>query len=97
MEEQLSALRERAGTEAAGYGRTIEELRNELQRMGQTLGRVERERLDTQTGLQNDVQRLRQRMFEMRNDLIRMQGAIDTLLTEFGRSTVGSAGYVWGW
>ena len=80
MEEQLKALRERAGTEAVTYGQTIEQLRSELQRMGQTLGRVEKERLDAETGLKTEVQRLRQRVYELRNDLIKMQGAVDMLL-----------------
>jgi hypothetical protein len=65
--------------------------------MGQVLGRVEHERLDVQTNLKNDVQRLRQRVYELRNDLVKMQGAVDMLLTECDRSTVGSAGFTWGW
>jgi chromosome segregation ATPase len=97
MEEQLNAFRERAGNEAAGHGRALDELRNDLQRMGQVLGRVERERADVQTDLKNEVQKLRQQVSELRNELTRTQGVVNMMLNECDRSTVGSAGRTWGW
>lgn len=97
MEEQFNAFRERAGNEAAGHGRALDELRNDLQRMGQVLGRVERERADVQTDLKNEVQKLRQQVSELRNELTRTQGIVSMMLNECDRSTVGSAGRTWGW
>ncbi|HSV99577.1 MAG TPA: hypothetical protein VLI39_05350 [Sedimentisphaerales bacterium] len=97
MEEQLNVLRERAGNEAAGHGRALDELRNDLQRMGQVLGRVERERADVQTDLKNEVQKLRQQVSELRNELTRTQGVVNMMLNQCDRSTVGSAGRTWGW
>ncbi|MEN6337276.1 MAG: hypothetical protein ABFE01_23725, partial [Phycisphaerales bacterium] len=97
MEEQLNGLRERAGADAEGYGRAIEDMRNDLQRMGKVLGRVEQERLGAQGDIKNEVQKLRERVYQLRNDLVKMQGAVDMLLSECDRSTVGSAGFVWGW
>jgi len=34
---------------------------------------------------------------ELREGQLRMQGAVDMLLSQSGRSTVGSGGYTWGW
>jgi len=97
LEEQLNVLRERAGTETAGYGRNLEQLRVELQRMGQTVGRIEQERLSSYSGVTTNVDQLRQQVCDLRADVLRMQGTVDALLGQAGRSTVGSGGYTWGW
>jgi hypothetical protein len=75
----------------------VDRLRTDLQRMGQTVGRVEQERLNAQVGLQNEVQRLRDQVSNLRGNLMQMQGVVSAMLAQSGRSTVGSAGYTWGW
>jgi hypothetical protein len=75
----------------------IGRLRMDVQRMGETIGRVERDGFDAQIGLQNEVDRLRDQIGGLRGHLMQVQGALGTMLAQSGRSTVGSAGYTWGW
>ncbi len=97
MEEQLNAFRERVGNQTAEHSRAVDELRNDLHRMGQVLGRIEQERADAQTDLKDEVQKLRQQVSELRTELTRTQGIVNMMFSECDRSTVGSAGRIWGW
>ena len=65
--------------------------------MGQTIGRLERERLDAQAALKGRVQQLEGQVSALGKDLALVQGSLNMLLSQMGRSTVGSAGYPWGW
>ena len=97
MDEQLRAAAKEAGTGAQAFRKEMDRLRTSVQRMGQTLGRIERERADAQTGLKNEVQELRGQLSRLREDLALVQGSLNMLLSQMGRSTVGSAGYIWAW
>jgi len=48
-------------------------------------------------GLDSEVQRLRDQVANLRGNLMQVQGTLNVMLAQSGRSTVGSAGYAWGW
>lgn len=97
LEEQMKVGTERAGIGTAAYRQELDGLRTDLLRMGQTIGRLERERLDTQAALNGRVRQLESQVSELGKDLALVQGSLNMLLSQMGRSTVGSAGYPWGW
>jgi chromosome segregation ATPase len=97
LNEQLKAAVTQAATGAATSQQQWKRLRADVQRMEQTLGQIERERLNTQTGLSTEVQELREQVADLRGNVMRVQGVLSTMLAQSGRSTVGSAGYTWGW
>jgi chromosome segregation ATPase len=97
LEERLKAATERTGTGTETFRKEFDSLRADLQRMSQTIGRLERERLDTQAVLQSRVRQLETQVSELRKDLALVQGTLNMMLSQMGRSTVGSAGYPWGW
>jgi chromosome segregation ATPase len=97
MDERLKVATERAGTGTEAFRKELDSLRTDMQRMGLTLGRLERERLDAQAGLKNQVQQLDRQVSELRKDVLLVQGSLNMLLSQMGRSTVGSAGCPWGW
>jgi chromosome segregation ATPase len=96
LEEQLKIATERGGTGMA-FRRELDGLCTDVRRMGQTIGRLERERLDAQAALQGQVQQLEGQVSALGKDLALVQGSLNMLLSQMGRSTVGSAGYPWGW
>jgi chromosome segregation ATPase len=90
VEQQLAAVRERAEAEAKTCSQQRDSLRQDLQRMGRTIGQVEQGRLKAEGEIKADVQ-------ELRGELGQVRGTLRKLLTQNDRSTVGSAGYTWGW
>jgi predicted nuclease with TOPRIM domain len=97
LNEQLKGALEQATAGTATSREQWERLRADVQRTDQTLRQMERERLHTQTCLQNDVQELREQVADLRGNVMRVQGTLSAMLAQSGRSTVGSAGYTWGW
>jgi chromosome segregation ATPase len=93
----LRALKEHFGATSEAVSRKVDELCTDLQRLGQTIGRLERERLDAQKTLKNEVNQLRQGTQQLSEELARTQGALQMLLAEANQSTVGSAGLSWAW
>lgn len=96
-EERLKVATERTGTGTEAFRKEFDSLRADLQRMGQTIGRLEREKLDAQAALKGRVWQLESQVSELGKDLTLVQGSLNMLLSQMGRSTVGSAGYPWGW
>jgi len=90
VEQQLGNVRERADAEAKTRDQQRDSVRKDLQRMGRTVGQIEQGRLKAEGDLKADVQ-------ELREDLGQVRGTLKRLLTQNDRSTVGSAGYTWGW
>jgi chromosome segregation ATPase len=97
MNEQLKAATERATVGTGALRQEVDRLRTDLQRMGHAVGRIEQERMDAQIDLRNDVQLLRDQVGDLRGHVMRMEGVVGAMLAQSGRSTVGSAGYTWGW
>ena len=97
LSEQLKAALERGKAEAQCLQQQIDRLHMDLGGMGQTVGRMERERVEAQAGLREEVQRLHGQLDELRGKLGQMQGTLNMMLSPLGRGTVGSAGYPWGW
>jgi chromosome segregation ATPase len=97
LNEQLRTATERATVGTGALRQEVDRLRTDLQRMGQTVGRIERERLDAQVALEDNVQQLRDHIGDLRGNQMQMQGVLSAMLAQSGRSTVGSAGYTWGW
>jgi chromosome segregation ATPase len=90
VEQQLGNVRERADAEAKTRDQQRDSVRKDLQRMGRTVGQIEQGRLKAEGDLKADVQ-------ELREDLGQVRGTLKRMLTQNDRSTVGSAGYTWGW
>jgi chromosome segregation ATPase len=90
VEKQLGAVKEQTNTDAKIHGQQLDGVRKDLQRMGRTVGELEQGRLKAEADLKADVQNLR-------GELGQVRGTLHRLLTESDRSTVGSAGYTWGW
>ena len=97
LEERLKVATERAGIGTAAYRQELDGLRMDLLRMGLTIGRLEREKLDAQAALRGRVQQLEGQVSELGKDLALVQGSLNMMLSQMGRSTVGSAGCPWGW
>jgi hypothetical protein len=97
LEERLKVATERAGVGTAAYRQELDGLRMDLLRMGLTIGRLEREKLDAQAALRGRVQQLEGQVSELGKDLALVQGSLNMMLSQMGRSTVGSAGCPWGW
>jgi chromosome segregation ATPase len=87
--EQMKALAVQADTTRASVSREISVVRTDLQRMGQTLGRIEQERLKAETSLTTSVGELRSQV----QQLSQIQHELDLALLQAHRSTVGSAAY----
>ncbi len=96
-DERVSALKEHCSATSEELRRAVEQLHTDLQRMGQTVGRTEQERLEANSGLQEQVEQLGKCTQQLREELARTQGALQMLLAEANRSTVGSAGLSWAW
>jgi chromosome segregation ATPase len=97
MDERMGALKEHCGATSEKLRREVEQLHTDLQRMGRSIGRMEQERLETESGLKQQVEQLGQCTQQLREELARTQGALQMLLAEANRSTVGSAGLSWAW
>ena len=97
LEERRKVATEHAGTGTEAFRKELDGLRTDLLRMGQAIGRLERERLDAQAALKSQVQQLDRQVSELGKDLALVQGSLNMLLSQMGRSTVGSAGCPWGW
>jgi hypothetical protein len=85
----MKALAVQADTARACVSREISVVRTDLQRMGQTLGRIEQERLKAETSLTTSVGELRSQV----QQLSQIQHELDLALLQAHRSTVGSAAY----
>jgi len=91
-EEQMKALAAQMGTTRESLNREISAVRTDLRRMGQTLGRIEQERLEDQSNLTTNVEKLRGHLEEMQQ-LYQTQRDLELALLQAHRSTVGSAAY----
>ncbi len=97
LDERLQTTTERAGTGTEAFRKELDSLRTDMQRMGWTIGRLERERLDAQASLQSQVQQLEHQVSDLHKDVALVQGTLNMMLSQMGRSTVGTAGCTWGW
>ena len=87
--EQMEAVTAQMDATRASVSRGISVVRTDLQRMGQTLGRVEQERLKAQGSLTASMEELRGQV----QQLCQSQRELDLALLQAHRSTVGSAAY----
>lgn len=90
VEQQLGAVKERVEADTKTRDQQLDGVRKDLQRLGRTLGQLEQGRLKAEGELKADVQKQHEELGQVRAALMR-------LLTQNDRSTVGSAGYTWGW
>lgn len=97
LQEQLTPLVQRIGPERELFNQRLDRLNAEVGQVRETLDRIERERLGAQTDLRAEVQQLREQLNDVRANVMRIQGTLSVMLAQTGRSTVGSAGYTWGW
>jgi hypothetical protein len=97
LEQELKASNERDRPRAESPG---DESRRECtppKQAQRTLASVECDKLMRQNGLATDVGELRTRMDTLQQDLTQTHALLNLMLSQTGRSTVGSAGYAWGW
>jgi hypothetical protein len=90
VEQQLGAVKEQVNAEAKTRDQQLDGVRKDLQRMGRTLGQLDQGRLKAEGELKADVQKQSEKLGQV-------QAALTRMLMESDRSTVGSAGYTWGW
>jgi len=88
----MKALTAQTDASRETVNREISGVRTDLQRMGQTLGRLEQERLKEQSSLTANVEKLRGHLEEMQQ-LYQAQRDVERSLLQAHRSTVGSAAY----
>ncbi len=91
-EEQMKALAAQTDTTRESIGREIAAVSKDLQRMGQTLGRIEQERLKDERGLKTSVEELRRNLAHVQQ-LYQTQQALYLATLQAHRSTVGSAAF----
>jgi archaellum component FlaC len=92
-EEQMKALAAQTDTTREGVSREISAVSKDLQRMGQTLGRIEQERLKDECGLKTSVEELRRDLAQVQQQVSQTQQALYLATLQAHRSTVGSAAY----
>jgi len=97
LEEQLKAAIKQAGAESKSLRGELDRLHTDLQRMGQIIGQLEREKMEADKSVKTEVQQLGEQVNGLRKDLRQTQGTMNVLLSQTGKSTVGSAGYSWAW
>ena len=91
--EQMKAIIAQTDASREGVSREIAAVGKDLQRMGQTLGRIEQERLNDQRGLKASVEELRRNLAQVQQQLCQTQQALYLANLQAQRSTVGSAAY----
>ncbi len=91
--EQMKALAAQTDISREGVGREISAVRTDLQRMGQTLGRIEQERVKDECGLKTGVEELRRNLAQVQQQLSQTQQALYLATLQTHQSTVGSAAY----
>jgi hypothetical protein len=109
--QQIDALRRRMNRLETGWGgsdgrdRLRAERPEEESHQQQTppeqaerpLTRVERNKPSRLAGLTADVNALQTQVDAIQQELVQTHALVDSMLSQCGRSTVGSAGYCWGW
>jgi len=90
VEQRLGTVTERVEADTKTRDQQLDGVRRDLQRMGRTLGQLDQGRLKAEGELKADVQK-------QSEDLGQVRATLTRLLRQSDRSTVGSAGYTWGW
>jgi chromosome segregation ATPase len=90
VEQRLGTVTERVEADTKTRDQQLDGARKDLQRMGRTLGQLDQRRLKAEGELKADVQKQGEKLGQV-------QAALTRMLMESDRSTVGSAGYTWGW
>ncbi len=91
-EEQMKALATQTDATRESIRREIAAVGTDLRRMGQTLGRIEQERLKDERGLKTSVEELRRNLAQVQQ-LYQAQQALYIATLQAHQSTVGSAAY----
>lgn len=91
--EQMKAIIAQTDASREGVRREIAAVSKDLQRMGQTLGRIEQERAKDQSGLKASVEELRRNLAQVQQQLCQTQQAVYLANLQAHRSTVGSGAY----
>ncbi len=91
--EQMKAMIAQTDASRESVSREISVVRTDLQRMGQTLGWIEQERVKDESGLKTSVEELRRNLAQVQQQLCQTQQALYIASLQAHRSTVGSAAY----
>jgi DNA repair exonuclease SbcCD ATPase subunit len=100
LHRSVADLRELVHAVQRQMGQTREELsqiRANLTQMQQKLEVLEPMRLEAQSALRAQIEDLRNEVRDLQKGLVQTQALVNSMLCQTGRSTVGSAGYAWGW
>ncbi len=91
--EQMRAITAQTDASRESISREISVVRTDLQRMGQTLGWIEQERVKDESGLKAGVEELRRNLAQVQQQVSQTQQALYMASLQAHRSTVGSAAY----
>jgi hypothetical protein len=97
LEGELNASNERNRVHAEGSNNAARDLRATIELMQQRMARLERERLERQEVCAAETKELCARVDKVQEELTQTHALLDSMISEANRSTVGSAGYAWGW
>jgi hypothetical protein len=98
LEQEWKVSSERDGPRAESVGEEPRRQRTPPEQTQRLLSpQVERDRPPRQGALAADVDELRACVGVLQEQLTQTQAAVNAMLSQSGRSTVGSAGYTWGW
>ena len=97
LEQALDASNERQRAQAEGTKSAVRDVRATIERMQEGMARLERERLERQEVCAVEMKGLCTRVDKLQEELTQTHALLDSVLSQTGRSTVGSAGYSWGW
>jgi len=97
LEQALDVSNKRHGAQADGSRNAVRDVRATLEQMQERMARLEREGLERQEICAAEMKGLCSRVDSLQEELTQTHALLDSVLCQTGRSTVGSAGYAWGW
>ena len=97
LEQQLRAAERRGGNEVTALRDELGRIRADLTQVQQRLGQIESGEPQPPDDLRGQVNRLQDQVRQLQEDEKKMRAVVDGMLSQTSRSTVGSAGYTWGW
>ena len=97
LEQELGASNERNRALAEGSKNAMRDARAIIEQMQQGMARLERERLERQEVCEAEMKGLCSRVDKLQGELTQTHALLNSMLSQTGRSAVGSAGYAWGW
>jgi chromosome segregation ATPase len=97
LEGQLKAAERRGGNEVTALRDELGRIHADLGQVQQRLGQIDSGKPQPTDDLRGQISSLRDQVRQLQEDVTKMRAVVDAMPSQTGRSTVGSAGYAWGW